>query len=505
MNVSSVRTTLSAFLLALLVAACVGPEPFREGVRGNDQLALQDDVLLTRVVDDLTGAPLIGAEVFLVDESRTPIGGEFWYSVRAVSDAEGFVRIALPTGATSFGWQVVRHRECGVATRTGTELVWRVGRGFDVPVRITDWLGRPQPGARIGFCGGCGHTPDLVSAVADSNGIAVLRGVDPQNGIADLYVQHPGLHYFYEPVEWLPGGVPMDVRCLHAPTMSGRVVDHRGAPVAGAFVCGGSQHRGPWARTAADGSFTVLGAKPPTYPHLVVLPQGRDVYFGTSTAWPVTLRLPDLAEAEAHEGVVEQLAKDPQPLAMREVRVAVEGAPAALELGTVVPGHEPDREPAADHVFVPERGPFELVVSAAGPKDPSERRFPFLDATAVREPLVVQWTPAVRLRGRAVDPAEQPVAVGVRVRKHWFGGDEHYEREEIAPLACAGGEFDLPCVHTGTVLLELAPAAAGVRPRLLWVDVPAPGTSECVELGAVVVGGEPQLRVVDADGAPAPA
>lgn len=454
--------------------------------------------MVSRLVDDFTGAPIAGAEVFLVDESKTPIAGEFWYSTRAVSDAEGFVRIDLPPGARGMGRQVVRHPSCGVATRTDPEPIWRLGRGYDVPVRITDWLGRPAAGARVGFCGGCGHTPDLVNAVADADGIAVLRGIDPRNGIADLYVQHPGLHWFYDSVDWLPGQPPMPVRCEYAPAMSGTVVDHRGAPVAGAFVCGGSQHRGPWARTAADGTFVVLGAEPPTYPHHVVTPEGRDVYFDTSTAWPVTLRLPDLADPKAYEGVVEQAIAAPAPVAVREVRVDVAGAPGEVALGTFLPGGESHEPPAAGHALVPVHGPFRLAVSLAGSEDAASRFYAFADGAEGKDTIAVQWRPDVPIVGRVVDATGRPRAARVRLRDRWSDVDGSVGSEWSD---CPEGAF-LLTARAGPWLLEVEDAEHALRSRLSWICVPEPGTADRLELGDVRLATSPQLRCVGDDGAP---
>lgn len=504
-NVSHPRTTLASLRLALLAAAaaCAGPEPFREGVRISDRLfpgavADGEGPWITRLVDDLSGAPIVAAEVFLVEEKKTPIAGEFWFAAHGVSDAEGFVRIDLPLGARSAGMQVVRHPSCGVATRHGSEPIWRLGRGFDVPVRILDWLGRPAAGARIGFCGGCGHTPDLVNATADENGFAVLRGIEPKNGIADLYVQHPGLHYFYERVRWRPGDGPMLVQCEYAPAMSGKVVDHRGAPVAGAFVCGGSQHRGPWARTASDGSFVVLGAEPPTYPHHVVTATGRDVYFDTSTAWPVTLRLPDLADKAVHEGSVEDQPAAAEPVAVREVRVEVVGAPSGVELGTFVPDRHGGAEPAPGCVWVPVRGPFRLDVSGPGGSGDEVRSFPFADGAQVAEPIVVTWTPDVPIVGRVVDAAGRPRAARVRWRDRWadVGGSVGDPW-----LDCADGAMQWTA-PPGMRLLEVEDAQRALRSRLSWVDVPAPGAAARLDLGDVRLAASPQLRFIGDDGTP---
>ncbi|MFO0313186.1 MAG: hypothetical protein ACK539_08165 [Planctomycetota bacterium] len=103
--------------------------------------------LLKRLVDDLTGEPLAGAEVFLIAESKTPIGGEFWWTHRGAADPDGFVRIDRPKGNRDWHIAVVKHPRTGVAvSRLADAQVVRVGRGQDVPVQVVDWLGRPAGG-----------------------------------------------------------------------------------------------------------------------------------------------------------------------------------------------------------------------------------------------------------------------------------------------------------------------------------------------------------------------
>ncbi len=153
MRLSSTRCTLALPLLAF--TACVAPER----VTIADELfpgavAKDRGPYLTRILDDFTGEPVAGAEVFLVEESKAPMAGEFWFSHRGVSDAEGFVRIARPNGDRDWHLQVLRHPKYGTVSRSGHWAPpWRLGAAFNVPVVIKDWLGQPAPGAHIGFCG----------------------------------------------------------------------------------------------------------------------------------------------------------------------------------------------------------------------------------------------------------------------------------------------------------------------------------------------------------------
>lgn len=454
---------------------------------------------LTRLVDDLS-EPIADAEVFLVAESNTPIAGEFWFSHSGRSDADGFVRIPRPNGDRGWHWQVMRHATRGVAVRSSyVEPVWRIGRTFDVPLEILGPDGQPAAGASVGFCGGCGHSPDVATAVADANGFAVLRGIDPKQDIRDLYVQHPGLHFYYDSVDWRPGEPPMVVRCGYGPAQTGRVVDHEGEPVAGAFVRGGGKHRGPWGRTAADGAFTILGAEPDESPFQVVTQDGREVWFSVDAAdpYPITMRLPDPAGDDPTEGVVEVATNVPRETATRRVRLVVDGAPAdGVDVAVWFVGRPEAANEVQDHIDVPIGAPFLLTLDLVGSKVyGTERRHAFADGAAVSDPLVVEWRPDARVTGRAVDAAGRPIATRLR----WPFGDG---RGEPDPAVDANdGSFDLSIGSgAGWRLLEIAPQADGERARLVWVTVPRHGGR--VDLGDVEVGGPSRLTVLGADGAP---
>lgn len=482
---------------ALLTACSAG-----DGVRHSDAVfPVEADLhewYVRRVVDDLTGTPIRGAEVLLVPERRTPVGGESWFSHRGVSDGDGFVRIRLPQAQRDWQLQVLRHPDHGIATESANCIpIWRIGRALDVPVRVEDWRGRPVAGARIGFCGGCGHTPDLVSATTGQDGVAVLRGIDPHNHIADVYVQHPGLGLGYDSIRWYPGDPPAVVACGWAPAKSGWLLDHRGQPVAGAHVGALDVHRGPWARTAADGSFTVLGAPPDTEVHVAVIGE-REVHFDHGGGYPVTLQLPDLADPDAHQGTVRAAAAAAAAApAVRSVRVRVEGAPGEATLGTEFPGRPSQRDgvrPGAE-VEIPASGPFVLHALAGD----GRRRWSFDDGAAVADPLVVVWTPDVRVTGRAVDATGRPVAVAVRWRSRWSAG---HEGDEAGLQPFPSGGFELRPWHAGAALLELVPQSPALRPRLLWLSLPERGTAEALHLGDVVLAATPRLCVLGTDGRP---
>ncbi|MBL8737738.1 MAG: hypothetical protein JNL12_15000 [Planctomycetes bacterium] len=451
--------------------------------------------LLTRLVDDLTGEPLAAAEVFLIAESKTPLAGEFWWTHRGTSDADGFVRIDRPKGNRDWHIAVVKHPRTGVAVVPLTNgRVARVGRGQDVPLRIVDWLGRPAGGAKVGFCGYCGHTPDIANATADAAGLAVLRGIDAHQGIADFYVQHPGLHIFYETLDWRPGDPPALVECGYGPAQRGRVLDHRGTPVADAMVCGGGLHRGPWARTGADGAFTILGAEPDDSPHKVVLPNGREITFSAPAGVDVVLQLPDLADPDAYDGTCspsrETAPASPAP-AVQHRRVVVQGAPAGpVLLSAWFPGcTEDSTQEAEGDVLVPVRGPFVVRVHAGEEGSKAEREFPFPDGASGDGPLRVQWLPSPRVRGVLVDDAGKPCAGRVRI------GGVDGEGLEVG----SDGRFELVRGEAGWCSIVVR-AADSPDWRCRHLRVGEPGTGD-LELGSVPVAGPARLVVVDGGGA----
>jgi hypothetical protein len=138
-------------------------------------------------------------------------------------------------------------------------------RAVDLPVRLTDALGRPVAGARLGYRLKCGHCRDLVQATTDERGIAVLRGVDPRMS-AWVWPTKEGVEgedlwlHDYGGREWEPGDPPLALPAAPAASAEGRVLDLAGRPVVGAYVGNRGWHRGPWTRTDGRGRFRLVGA-----------------------------------------------------------------------------------------------------------------------------------------------------------------------------------------------------------------------------------------------------
>lgn len=439
--------------------------------------------LCLRIVDDATGSPVAGARLFLVPEKEAPLAGVFWSSREATSDADGFVRARVDDVA----WNVlvVRANGYAVASRSGPgEPIWRLAAPQDVPVLVRDWRGHPVSNATIGFCGSCGHGPDLVNATSDADGIAILRGIDPHNDIADLYCQARGLELGYQSIEWRPGDAPFEFVCESSTPLTGTLLDGAGKPIAGAFVGVPDVHRGPWAETRADGTFEVLGAPEGSSPAARI--GEREVWFPRSATFPVVLRAPDADAVDPHNGSVDgPAAEDPPTIAT--TRIAVRADEAEGEVSSVSPSL--GWNSAVDGlVDVPATGPFVLHVGA--------RRFPYASADDLPpQPIALADFAPTIVRGTVVDASGTAVSARASLRV----GDD----ESAASVDAPTGSFELPLRRTGTVLLEITPdERTDLRARLVYVALPARGDAAHVELGRIVLASEPRLRVLDARGAP---
>ncbi|MDO8349158.1 MAG: hypothetical protein Q7T30_02900 [Planctomycetota bacterium] len=309
---------VQALLLAMGIAAQEPKVTLTRDVypTGTEQSIGDERWLTARIVDGLTRAPLPGAEFLLIAESNHPIRGEFWWQMRAVADADGFVRLradAAASGYQAWNWVAVRAAGYGPAMffRTHDECVVALAPAETMPVRVVDWLDRPVPGALVGFCGGCGHTPDLSFARTDGNGLALLSGVDPNQRIHDLYVEHQDLDLGYmEGLAWFPGLPPVVFRVEPGVKSVGTLVDAAGQPIAGAYVGSLEHHRGPWTRTAADGSFRLYGAESAIDLH--VRHGARRVIFERPAQQPFRLKMPQ-PNGEEEQFVALPSERPPEP------------------------------------------------------------------------------------------------------------------------------------------------------------------------------------------------
>lgn len=261
-----------------------------------------------RVVDAVTGKPIAGAELTLIDARRTPLPREFWSKRAATSDQDGWIRVRSDDLKGPFHMLLLRAKGYGPSAVTGTvpSLVWALSPAIDVPVAVRDWQERPVANARIGLCLGAGNTPDVADATTDGSGNTVFRGIDPNNPVADVYPSAPELSVTdYGRLDWVPGDHPVVVNVARGHRIEGVLLDKDGKPFAGAFVGAPQVIRGPWARTGADGKFVLEGAVQD--PDLLVLIGRQLVKFDRPDGeMPFTLQLPELPpEAKVEEIVAE--------------------------------------------------------------------------------------------------------------------------------------------------------------------------------------------------------
>ncbi|MBK8095526.1 MAG: carboxypeptidase regulatory-like domain-containing protein [Planctomycetes bacterium] len=467
--------------------------------------------LCYRIVDDLTGQPLTTAELHLVAEHPTPLPGRFWATRSATSDANGLVRIRTDDISKEWAWIIVRAKDhAPVASMSGfPDAVIRLPRGIDIPVAVRDWADRPVAGAILGFCRGCGHTPDLVNAATGPDGIALVRGIDTHDGIADIYVQHADCDLGYDGITWRPGEPPVVVRCGPSETITGTIVDTAGNPLAGIPITTNEVHRGPWAISRADGTFTLLGAGRHDSLH-AKLPD-RDLWFDRPGSFPARLIVPDANGERGQNGEVEPAAKEPEVPAGVEVEVVIDRKDARepLEAHVALPLPVPPEAfgapgKPADRVTMtlPATGPFAIsLVSWPHEHQEVRKTFVFAHADAVPRPLHLAWHDSTRILGTLRDDRGKPVRANLRIEQ-WPPLHRDERQPEPPFTLCEDGNLDLPTELRGLWLLRVVPEQEDLLPRLLWLYLPDRADKVRVDLGAIVLRRQGTLRVLDVDGRP---
>jgi len=229
-----------------------------------DDWSRPDWLLVTRVVDALTGEPLTGARIHHCHERDQPPGGVFFDDGTWRADEFGFVRV--PPCRQRADWFFVEQDGYGPIAAMGyLPSVVQLMPGVDLPVRVVDPLDRPIADAEVGLCLGCGHTPDVRVATADASGAAVVHCVETtarvieESGIRDLYPRAAGFSGCYSGVKWRLGDPPKVLRPDFVPAVRGRVVSPTGVPLGGVAIGDRVLHRGPWTWSAADGTFCHIG------------------------------------------------------------------------------------------------------------------------------------------------------------------------------------------------------------------------------------------------------
>ncbi len=412
------------------------------------------------------------------------------------SDAKGILRIQRKDIKDQYHIMVLRHPVFGIGSKYMSDEsdVWRVGRGFDVPVLVRDWRGQAVPGARIGFCGGCGHSPDLINATCGPDGVAILRGIDPHNGVRDVYVQHPGLSLGYDSVDWSPGSPPWVLRCSYSPAVSGKVVDMKGNPVGGAYVSAREVHRGPGTRTAADGTFTLHGSEDGSICKITTSDGAESVY-DDPEGYPVTLTVPTPQENATPEGSVFTAPGDILPeVKTRWIRVQISDK---TSYSSAFP-NKPYEEEKHGFITVPLEGEFVIRVETGW----VTRSYHYAEVDDLpAQPLTLAAMPLTKVRGRVIDRQGKSLEAKLNFAD-WHALERSDSENKASIRHTWKGQFALLTHRAGQALLRITPSPedSHLRARLIWVSLPLRAVDVGLDLGDIVLDEEPTLSVLDHKG-----
>lgn len=517
---SPVRCTLLPLLLAIAAPAQHDPAeaadiraPIGEAIVVHD--VTKEKWLNCRVVDAITGAPLADAEVLLMAEETTPVGGEFAPAMRLDADDEGFVSERIDPGADDhvpWGWICVRAPGYGQHMRMNwlDESVVRLSPAVPVPVRVQDWRGRPVAGALVGFCSGCGHTQDLVHGYTGGDGMLTMTGIDLRNGIGDFYVVHRDLALGYDSPEWFPGRQPMVLQVDGGVPHEGVLVDRDGQPVAGATIGVSTVHRGPWARTAADGTFRLFGLGSRT--DLWVHHDGWRFLFEEDGVQHMRLQLPKVAaQAEDRSMVLdlsdaqrrrrdlqrehEQELKEERDAALPRVLVRAVGLPEGgnvslktrfgrQDLDKAIKWGEPVALPDEDFVFY-------LTVDGVSRMVEVDRKQAIADGV-----VRLTWFRPTMVEGQILNSAGYPAEVKVAITRP---GSLQPQRK--ASWHASKGALALPTGEVGTRWLIIEERLTNVR-KILTIDLPERGDDAFYDIGTLRMPEDPAHRFERPDGTP---
>ncbi|MFK7739222.1 MAG: hypothetical protein AB8H80_02775 [Planctomycetota bacterium] len=475
--------------------------------------------LRCRVVDAIHGKPIPAAEVLLIAERSTPITGEFHYEMQAEADEHGFVELRCDEGAEGYrpwGWVMVRaDGYCAtMAHQALDESVIRLTPAVPLRLQVRDWRDRPVAGALVGHCDGCGHTPDLASGTTGPDGEVTLPGVDTWRGASDNYILHPDLGLGYTGNTWRPGSRPLVLSVPPGKAVEGVVYDHLGKPVAGAAVGMPTVHRGPWTKTAADGSFRLLGLDGAS--DLQVRHEDHRYIFGCDAVQGVCLELPELAadaakvpgastvinitRGEAARRRAEQQWDERVRLAeLREqawpkVIVRTVGLPADGSAVLRTRGRKWDLEDAiatGEGVGLPD----EEFVFWLGHK--SEERCIAVDRTAaIRDGVVrLHWYPPTLLEGRVIDEQGNPLQSELAIL------DGPVDGPAGSSVVPCDGAFALPVVRSGTAWLWIKSRFSEGR-RIVPIELPPRGDDAFLDVGTIRLLDDAATTFQAADGSP---
>ncbi|MEC8651220.1 MAG: carboxypeptidase-like regulatory domain-containing protein, partial [Planctomycetota bacterium] len=310
--------------------------------------------------------------------------------------------------------------------------------------------------------------------------------------------------------KYFPGRAPIVLRTGTGIVHQGVVVDASGQPVAGASVGVSTVHRGPWTRTGADGSFTLCGLSAPM--DMWVHVGGRRILFEEDGVEAMRLQLPS-ADGDDEDGVQvvdltdeqrqrrdrgrerEEAQAEARERSWPLVSVRTVGFPEdgsvilrtrsrSWDVTDAVAAGEPVRIPDDECVFW-------LHAEDSARVLPVDRRAATTDGA-----LKLRWFQPTRVEGRVLDEGGEPLSA-----RAYIGPPGGAAPEDRAKWQTLRGALSLPTVRTGPVWLFVE-AAEQPGVRILTIDLPGRGDDAFVDVGDVVVRGQPAHRFDRSDGTP---